>query len=599
MRLARLVLLVCGLAVASSLVRGEDDPVERLTYVVSIEGFGAVAELGDLAEESSVLLQRIDDPPASQGAMRRRAREDEALLSRIAASLGYHDAIVVHRIDPPKEPGGPIRVLLWAEVGPLYTISDVAIRATAGGDAAAGVTLPRAELGLEIGAPARAEHVVAAEATVVRLLQERAFPLAALVERVAAIDRDAKTMSILYRVEPGPRARFGPVRVLGNDSVHRDYVVRRLPWSFGDPADIRKLEEGRRELVNTGVFSSAGVAFDDAVGPDGLIGVTVTVRERAPRSIGAGVSVSTSEGFETTASWTHRNAFGGAERLGVKAVLGEVETSLTTGIKLPDILVTSRDLSLQGSYTERRTDGFDSVALAARARVDRRVSETLGMHWGLSIERSRIDDDGEEDLFTLIGLPVGANRDTSDDLLNPTRGGRTLFQFTPYLETLGSTLGFYSTTLRHSQYFAVDRDGAVVFAVRAGIGSTVGASTDNVPADKRFYAGGSGSVRGYELQSVGPLDAADEPVGGSALLEFAAEVRWRVMEDIGVVPFIDAGQVYDKEFPDLDDELQWAMGLGLRYFTAIGPIRADLAFPINRRDSDETFQVYFSLGQAF
>lgn len=105
MRLARLALLVCGLAVASSLVRAEDDPVERLTYVVSIEGFGAVAELADLAEESSVLLQRIDDPPASQGALRRRAREDEALLSRIAASLGYHDAIVVHRIDPPKEPG--------------------------------------------------------------------------------------------------------------------------------------------------------------------------------------------------------------------------------------------------------------------------------------------------------------------------------------------------------------------------------------------------------------------------------------------------------------------------------------------------------------
>ncbi len=215
------------------------------------------------------------------------------------------------------------------------------------------------------------------------------------------------------------------------------------------------------------------------------------------------------------------------------------------------------------------------------------------------LERSRIDDDGTESQYTLVGLPVGATVDTSDDLLNPTEGGRTRLRFTPYLESLGSSNGFYSMAARHAQYLALDKEGDFVLAGRAAIGSIIGASTSNVPADKRTYAGGSGSVRGYGLQKIGPLDAAGEATGGRSLFEVGAELRWRVYGDFGIVPFIDGGQVYDAETPDLGQELQWAAGLGFRYFTPIGPIRADIAFPLNPRESDDRFQVYFSLGQAF
>jgi translocation and assembly module TamA len=597
-----LLLFAGGVRSASAQDTAEEEQ-SGIPYEVTIEGLDGTGELKSLVEESSVLKSRIDDLPISRAALERRAREDEEIFNSVARSLGYYDAVFVPRIDEPAEPGGPVRVLVYGDPGEVYTFGTVTVR-TAGqkggeGEVPAGVELPRDKLGLERGEPARSTAVVNAETTLIRLMQEQAYPLAELVERKAVIDRDAKTMDLLFRVAPNGRARYGEVTVKGNESVERDYIVRRLPWAYGEPVDIRKIDQGRRALVSTGLFDSAGIAFGDEVGPDGLLPVTVTVREHPPRSIGAGISVSTSEGLGTRAHWEHRNLFGGAEKLRTEVTVAEVETSLTGAFTVPDVLVTDQNFTVETGYVEQYTDSYDSESYKLSGRFDRRLSQALSVDYGLSLERSRIEENGSEDRYTLVGIPLGASIDTSNDLLNPTKGGRTRIKFTPYLESLGSTLSFYSTSLRHSEYYALDEEGDLVLAGRAGIGSIVGASTGNLPADKRFYAGGSGSVRGYALQSVGPLDASNDPTGGSALLDFGLELRWRVYGDFGIVPFVDAGQVYDQELPSLDEELQWAAGLGFRYFTAIGPIRADIAFPLNPRDSDDVFQVYFSLGQAF
>lgn len=575
-----------------------DEP-PGLAYEVTIEGLDGTGDLKSLVQESSVLKSRIDDLPISRAALERRTREDEAVFDSVARSLGYYDAVFVTRVDDPAAPGGPVRVLVYGDPGDVYTFDDVTIQAAGDTALAPDLSLPREDLGLEQGAPAKSTDVVTAETHLIRLFQEQAYPLAELVERKAVIDRDAKTMNLLFRVEPGAKARYGEVIVEGNESIERDYIVRRLPWAYGEPVDIRQIAKGRRALASTGLFDSAGVALGDTVGEDGLLPITVTVREHPPRSIGAGISYSTSEGLGTSAHWEHRNLFGGAEKLRTEVTVAEVETSLTGAFTIPDVLVTDQNFTIESGYIQQYTDGYDSESYKLGGRFDRRLSEALSVDYGLSLERSRIEEDGSEERFTLVGIPLGASIDTSNDLLNPTRGGRTRLKFTPYLESLGSTLSFYSTSLRHSQYFALDEEGELVLAGRAGIGSIVGASTSNLPADKRFYAGGSGSVRGYALQSVGPLDAGNEPTGGSALLDLGLELRWRVFGDFGIVPFVDAGQVYDQEVPSFDEELQWAAGLGFRYFTAIGPIRADIAFPLNPRDSDDVFQVYFSLGQAF
>ena len=151
-----------------------------------------------------------------------------------------------------------------------------------------------------------------------------------------------------------------------------------------------------------------------------------------------------------------------------------------------------------------------------------------------------------------------------------------------------------------SAYYGFGPDDRFVLAGRSRIGSIVGERTEAVPADRRFYAGGGGSIRGYEFQRVGPLDEDNEPLGGRSLLELGGEVRVRLTEEIGAVPFIDGGTVFDSPYPDMDETLRWAAGLGVRYFTGFGPLRLDVAFPLNPRDDvDDVFQFYVSFGQAF
>jgi translocation and assembly module TamA len=120
-----------------------------------------------------------------------------------------------------------------------------------------------------------------------------------------------------------------------------------------------------------------------------------------------------------------------------------------------------------------------------------------------------------------------------------------------------------------------------------------------VPPDKRLYAGGGGSVRGYKYQSIGPQDEHHNPTGGLSSIIGSLELRYKITDSIGIVPFFDAGGVYEKSVPDFGSDIQYAAGLGARYYTGIGPIRADVAFPLNKRKDDDAFQLYISIGQAF
>jgi translocation and assembly module TamA len=137
-----------------------------------------------------------------------------------------------------------------------------------------------------------------------------------------------------------------------------------------------------------------------------------------------------------------------------------------------------------------------------------------------------------------------------------------------------------------------------VLAGRLRIGSIIGGEELTVPSDRLFYSGGGGSVRGFEYQGAGPQLPDNTPRGGLSLFETSVEIRRNVWRNFQAVAFVDAGAIGFQATPNFNN-LRYGAGVGVRYRLPFGPIRADIAFPLDRRDGDADFQIYVSIGQAF
>jgi translocation and assembly module TamA len=217
----------------------------------------------------------------------------------------------------------------------------------------------------------------------------------------------------------------------------------------------------------------------------------------------------------------------------------------------------------------------------------------------MAFKASRVVQLEDEEHFSLVSLPMYMEWDTSDDVLDPTRGGRLSLQLAPNQDIVETDLSFVKGLVTTSRYVQLSRVPSLVLAGKLALGAITGSERDAIPADERFYAGGGGSIRGYPYQTVGPIEQ-DEPLGGRSLLEISMEVRWKITEQFGLVAFWDGGSAFRGTRLDSGEDLRWGAGAGLRYFTSVGPLRLDIGIPLNRRpDVDDHFQLYVSLGQAF
>ncbi len=197
-------------------------------------------------------------------------------------------------------------------------------------------------------------------------------------------------------------------------------------------------------------------------------------------------------------------------------------------------------------------------------------------------------------------VPLALHFDGTDNLLNPTRGVRIAAAFTPYPDILGSA-SFTKASVTASTYYALDEDARYVLAGRGSFGS-IFAETGGlaaIPADYRFYEGGLTTVRGYRYQTIGPSTPQGYTIGGLSGASVSAEARIRVIDQIGVAPFFDIGGAYRGSLPFSRGDTRMASGLGLLYYTPIGPIRLDLARPLDPRPGDRAVVFYVSIGQPF
>jgi translocation and assembly module TamA len=273
-----------------------------------------------------------------------------------------------------------------------------------------------------------------------------------------------------------------------------------------------------------------------------------------------------------------------------------VNYRLGASLRRPGMIDGRTTLVLEAAALRERLDAYDRDAIVATALLERPIGDRWQLRGGPTFETGRIGRDGDLEPFTLLGLVTGVRYDSTTSLLDPRSGIRVDAAVTPFAD-LDEGGGFVRAVGTARTYFDLTGDGGSVVALRASLGSLFGASRE-VPLDKRFYAGGGGSVRGYDFQGIGPRDARDRPLGGSSLVEGSVELRQRVSGAFGMVAFVDAGSVGTSSAPEFSD-VRVGAGLGLRYATTIGPLRLDVGIPLNRQPGDSGYGIYVGLGQAF
>ena len=594
-----------------------DDRPAEIRYGYRIEGLdgvnddSAVAPVhgADVRARFNALSALEDgDGRATNGAMiNARLEEDQKLLSDILSGQGYFDAQVRGSLQLPEQGStDPIMVILDVTPGPRYQLGDIRFDAppVTPPDLIAGAFVPKT------GEPIVADRILAAEANIALQLPQNGYPFVEIGQRDILLDAQTRAGDYTLPVTSGPRSSFGDFIVAGEAPVFEPgHIARIARFRKGELYDSRKVDDLRKALVATGLFSVVSVDAQpsgEAAG-DGTDYATLIVNQQAgpPRTLAGQAGYETGQGIKVEGSWTHRNMFPPEGALIVQGVVGTQEQGLGTTFRRSNAGKRDRSVELTAAINHSDFDAFEAFTgrIAGRVSYDstpiwqKRLTYSYGFELIGTNEQDYDFAAGERRRRTyyIVALPGQIMFDTSDSLLDPTRGFRLSAMLSPE-SSLGSGAQAYArTVLEATGYYPVS-DG-IVLAGRTRIGMIGGAAREQIAPSRRFYAGGGGSVRGFGYQELGPKDPEARPIGGRSLVEAAGEVRYR-FGNYGIVAFVDAGQVYTSPVPHFTD-WRFGAGIGGRFYTNFGPMRLDIATPINRQPGESRISVYISIGQAF
>ncbi len=603
---------------------------DGIPYEVEIKGKNLEeTPIHKLLGEVSLAVQKKNDPPKSLALLRRRCEGDLPEMQKVLRSFGYFRGTITFRIIPPKSaadaavdhqlanrtdnpetdtsavppPVNPAAVQFEVDLGPRFAFSKINITLAPG--AAQGVLAPPTAkaAGLDEGAPYSASLVVKAGEIILTRYKENGYPFPKISHRDVIADFKTDHVEVSFQVSPGPYARFGDTRITGLERLKEKYAYELIPWKEGEPYDVRKINAARQTLFDTNLFGVVAFKNPEKVDTQGQLPITVELKERSPRTIRLGLEYTTDYGPGVNSSWTHRNLFGMAEKLRASAILNQETRTAALRFEKPMFLNRDNTFISQIAFNDETTDAYNATSGIATVILRQQFTKTFRAGGGLGFHLSRVKDNAtnERNTYKLVYVPLTADLDTRKDILNPIQGYHLSLGMAPYQDISQSDIRFFRYILGGSTYYNFNRGDWIVVAVKAAFGQIYGISHDKMPADLRFYPGGGGSVRGYGYQMAGPLKG-NVPLGGLSMLTGSLELRFKVTESIGIVPFMDVGTAYLDTVPDFSrQEMLYGAGLGLRYYTAIGPVRLDVAVPLKKRPGgvDSDYQIYVSIGQSF
>ena len=612
-----------------------------LVVTVTVEGI----ETEDLAGEMrrvSALARAEEGAFSSLGAVRRTAQSDTEAIRQALVSKGYYAATVDPRVERADD---QVDVTFTIVTGPPFEVTEYRIdysdQPTGRGveDHPRPTTLRDA--GLRPRGEPTGEALQGLENGLLGDLFAEGYPGAESLGRRVEADFAAGAAVAVFPMRSGPLARYGQVVVRGAADVDETYVRQLRTFEAGEVYKRSEIDEYREALAETGLFREIDVQ-PAPPGYDGSTDVLVEVAERPRRTLTGGLSFDTSVGPGVTAGWENRNLLGRGERLAVGLALSAPLQELQFGFVKPRPRLPG-SYNLTALFRNETTDAFTAQTGEITGSVTKywfeRDLETIG---GLRYQYADItDQDGIDTTFSSVSVPLAALWNNETDELNPVDGWRGRFTVEPFF----GDVGFVKTAVGGASRVGFGDDDKFLIAGRVLVGSAYGTDRDAIPSTERYFAGGGGSVRGYGYLEAGPLNIRDDgadvvaridgqplfdpvtgeqnfdvgPIGGASLFEANLEARYRVTDTIQAAVFVDGGSVFEANTPDFQDIFVGA-GVGVRYFTPIGPIRLDVALPLNRRViegdrvverdgetvierqtvfEDDLFGVYIALGQPF
>lgn len=601
-------------------------------FLFSTAGFMALAAAvqaepraqirGELDNELRAQLERavgdVDDPPSNRFEARRRARAAMESAEALLRSEGYYQPTLVDDVEGEETPIAIVEVT----TGPRFLLADYGLQWTLPPPDQTTDTAVRGEVDLTTGDPGRAVDVIAAEGRIVAGLTRRGYADARAQPRRVVVNHANYTVTPNYRIDSGPLVTLDGILLQTRGPTNPQWVAGLAPWTQGDVYDPEQVAELEQRLQETGVYDGIGVALSpaDQTRPDGNRPIIVTLRDRPARILEAGITLSTARAKLTAGTttsntggsaieglWTWYNRFGRADTLIWQARLADIDSRIGATLSLPHWRRPSQTLRLETAVVHEDTDAYRRTALVLAADLRQRVGKTSFYSYGVGLDAGQYD---EIRFDPLTQAPIRLTRDLailtgrgnvywdrSNNPLDPTSGWRLTASAQPTAVAGDDTVLFLRAEAQITGYLPLQEE-KTILAGRVKLGSIVGGEELTVPADRLFYAGGGGSVRGYEYQGVGPRLPDNTPRGGLSLFETSLEVRRKVFGSFQGVAFVDAGAVGFDETPDFS-AMRYAAGVGVRYLLPFGPIRADIAIPLDKREGDPAFQVYISLGQAF
>jgi outer membrane protein assembly complex protein YaeT len=502
----------------------------------------------------------------------------------------------------------------------------------------------RRQLPLQPGALVDRAQVTATQTMATRALQDRGYPLALVSTEETPVP--AKEVTLTLRASPGAEARYGPIDVTGNLSVGDDVIERTLAFRPGNRFSLATIQLSQRRLYDLGLFQLATVAPKTQEVADGIVPVQVTVAEAKHRQMRFSGGYGSEEKVRGEAQWKHVNFFGGARTASIEGKWSSLDRGARLQFIQPYLFTPKLSFTLSGQawFTDEPAFQLDTnggratltYELTQRNPVSGRGGNStismslIGEREDYTIREEFLDDLEVRPRLIALGLdPRGTGqgflgalafdyrRSTTANVLDARSG----YLVQGHMERAGGWLpgdfAYQEYTLEGRHYQTLGRLGVLASRARIGTIDPTGPSEAcftstpeakcTVPFFKRYFLGGSNSLRGWGRFEVSELSGSGLPLGGHSMLELSAEVRAPLFGKFTGVVFVDAGSVAASAWEIAARDLRYDVGPGLRYVTPIGPIRVDFGYQLNPIEGllvdgvPETrrWRIHFSLGQAF